>query len=74
MEVEEGIEITCNRLDKLINEKTGPLDKERVNNNKNNDNDRKQNTEVAWKILDNSLNEEIDLDKHKPIRMTAVAM
>ena len=52
MEVEEGIETTYDRLDKLINEKTSPSDKERAINNKNNDNNRKQNTKEAWNILE----------------------
>ena len=55
-------------MDKLINEKTSPWDKERAINNKNNDNNRKQNTEEAWKILENIFNEEIDLDRQKTIK------
>ena len=43
MEVEEGIETTYDRLDKLINEKTSPSDKERAINNKNNGNDNDNN-------------------------------
>ena len=40
----EGIEITYNKMDKLLNEKIGPSDEKETNNNKNNDNDREQNT------------------------------
>ena len=51
MEVEEGIEPTCDKTDKLIDEK--------------NDNNRKQNTREHLNILENIINDETDLDRQK---------
>ena len=65
VDANESIEITFNRLDKLLNEKIeNPEDKK--NSNNVNDKNRAKNTIEAWKTLGEIMSEESDLDKQKP--------
>merc|ERR1711913_61083 len=64
METEDRLETKCDKLDKLSNEKTNTLGKERTIN-KNNENNRKQSNEEPQKILEILIDEEIDLDRQK---------
>lgn len=60
----ESIEITYDRMGKLLNEKIGNSE-EKTNNNMNIDKDREQNTKEAWKILNEIINDDNDSDKQK---------
>ena len=65
-EVNESIEMTYNRLDKLLDEKIENSEDKKSNNKNDIDKNRAQNFIVAQKALDEIMIVESDLDKQKP--------
>ena len=72
VDANESIEMTCNRLEKLLGENIEiPKDKKYSNNV--NDKNRAQNTIEAWKTLGEIMSEESDLDKQKPNKNDSIS-